>query len=119
MDCLCSCALAEDTEKAGSAVWEKFFETPAMLWVAVGTIAALSIMVLCISRSRKQWNARTVAFGALSVALSFVLSCIRLYRMPQGGSVTPGSMLPLMLFSTAFGVGPGLLTGMAEGRLQD
>ena len=30
-----------------------------------------------------------LAFGALSVALSFVLSCIRLFRMPNGGSVTP------------------------------
>ena len=55
---------------------------------------------------------------ALSVALSFVLSCIRLYRMPQGGSVTPASMLPIMLFSAVYGVGPGLLTGLVYGVLQ-
>ena len=59
-----------------------------------------------------------LSFGALSVALSFVLSCIRLYRMPQGGSVTPASMLPIMLFSAAYGVGPGLLTGLVYGVLQ-
>ena len=59
-----------------------------------------------------------LSFGALSVALSFVLSCIRLYRMPQGGSVTPASMLPIMLFSAAFGVGPGLLSGLVYGILQ-
>ena len=38
--------------------------------------------------------------------------------MPTGGSVTPGSMLPLMLFSVSFGVGPGLLAGLAYGLLQ-
>ena len=115
MNLLFTDALAE--ESGGSAVLEKFSETPATVWIAIGTLAALAAILLIIGRSRKQWNARTVAFGALSVALSFVLSCIRLYRMPQGGSVTPGSMLPLMLFSAAFGVGPGLLTGMAYGLL--
>lgn len=118
MDLLLVNALAEETGETGGAMLEKFAETPATLWIALGTLSALAIAVLVISRTRRQWNARTVAFGALAVALSFVLSCIRLYRMPQGGSVTPGSMLPLMLFSAVFGVGPGLLTGMAYGLLQ-
>ena len=38
--------------------------------------------------------------------------------MPTGGSVTPGSMLPLMLFSVAYGAGPGLLAGLVYGVLQ-
>lgn len=118
MELLFANALAEETEEIGGAALGKFSETPEMLWIALGTLSALAVAVLAISRTRRQWNARAVAFGALSVALSFVLSCIRLYRMPQGGSVTPGSMLPLMLFSAAFGVGPGLLTGMAYGLLQ-
>ena len=37
---------------------------------------------------------------------------------PTGGSVTPGSMLPLMLFSVAYGAGPGLLAGLVYGVLQ-
>ena len=59
-----------------------------------------------------------LSMGALSIALSFVLSCIRLFRMPTHGSVTPGSMLPLMLFSACYGIGPGLLAGLAYGVLQ-
>ena len=59
-----------------------------------------------------------LTYGALSIALSFVLSCIRLFRMPNGGSVTPASMLPVMLFSAAFGMGPGFLAGMVYGFLQ-
>ncbi|MBQ8537075.1 MAG: energy-coupled thiamine transporter ThiT, partial [Clostridia bacterium] len=38
--------------------------------------------------------------------------------MPQGGSVTLASMLPIMLFAAAYGVGPGLLVGAVYGLLQ-
>ena len=108
---LISAALAEEAEQAAEEVvakadptWaedlvSKFGKTPGTVWIAVGVLVALGVILLAI-------------------ALSFVLSCIRLYRMPQGGSVTPGSMLPLMLFSAAFGVGPGLLAGLAYGVLQ-
>ena len=99
-------------------VFSKFGKTSGIMWIAVGVIAALGIIFLVIGRSSKKWSAKMVAFGALSVALSFVLSCIRLYRMPTGGSVTPGSMLPLMLFSVSFGMGPGLVAGLAYGLLQ-
>ena len=96
----------------------KFGKTPSTVWIAVGVIVALGVILLAIGKSAKKWNAKMIAFGALAIALSFVLSCFRLYRMPQGGSVTPGSMLPIMLFSAAFGVGPGLLAGLAYGVLQ-
>ena len=99
-------------------LFSKFGNTPGTVWVSVGVIVALGVILLAVGRSAKRWNAKMVAFGALSIALSFVLSCIRLYRMPTGGSVTPGSMLPLMLFSVSFGVGPGLLAGLAYGLLQ-
>ncbi len=110
-------AVKADPTWAEEAV-KKFAETPGTVWIAVAVLVALGIILLVIGKSSKKWTAKTVAFGALAIALSFVLSCIRLYRMPQGGSVTPGSMLPIMLFSAAFGVGPGLLAGLAYGVLQ-
>ena len=99
-------------------LFSKFGKTSGTTWIIVGVIIALGIVFLEISRSYKKWNSKAIAYGALSVALSFVLSCIRLFRMPTGGSVTPGSMLPLMLFSVSFGVGPGFLAGLAYGLLQ-
>ena len=109
---------AEQTPTWGAELVEKFAETPGTVWVALAVMVMLAVILFVISKSQKKWNAKTIAFAALAIALSFVLSCFRLYRMPQGGSVTPGSMLPLMLFSAAFGVGPGLLAGMAYGVLQ-
>ncbi len=119
-------ALAEETGEAAAKAeptWteeavEKFAETPGTVWIALGVLVVLGVIVLSIGKTSKKWTAKKVAFGALAIALSFVLSCIRLYRMPQGGSVTPGSMLPIMLFSAAFGIGPGLTAGLAYGVLQ-
>ena len=111
-------AAAEAAPTWSHELVKKFGETPGTVWIAVLVLVALGAALLAITKSSKKWNARTVAFGAICIALSFVLSCFRLYRMPQGGSVTPGSMLPLMLFSAAFGIGPGLLAGLTYGVLQ-
>ncbi|MBR2823581.1 MAG: energy-coupled thiamine transporter ThiT [Clostridia bacterium] len=114
--------VAETAAAAPSGWWyqftKKFVETPSIVWIAVLVLVALGAILLAVSKSGKKWNARMVSFGALSMALSFVLSCARLYRMPSGGSITPASMLPLMLFAAAYGLGPGLLTGLAYGVLQ-
>ena len=55
---------------------------------------------------------------ALCMAMSFVLSYIKLYSMPLGGSVTLASMLPLLWYSNKFGVRNGLIAGAAYGLLQ-
>ena len=116
---------AEVVEQAAEAAptwaqtaFEKFGETPTSVWIILVVLVALAAVLLGITRTGKKWNAKMLSYGALSIALSFVLSCIRLYRMPQGGSVTPASMLPLMLFAAAYGVGPGMLAGLAYGVLQ-
>ena len=47
---------------------------------------------------------------AVMLALSFALSCAKLFEMPMGGSVTVASMLPVMLISVKYGVGVGVST---------
>lgn len=99
-------------------MFSKFGKTPLEAWITFGAILVLGLVMLVIFRNRQKWNTQMLTYGALSIALSFVLSCIRLFRMPNGGSVTPASMLPIMLFSAAFGVGPGFLAGIVYGFLQ-
>ena len=118
-------ALAEEAAEAAAAEpsWfetavKKLVETPLTVWIAILVLIALGVILLTVTKTSGKWNAKMLSFAALSIALSYVLSCIRLYRMPQGGSVTPASMLPLMLFAAAFGVGPGLLAGLVYGILQ-
>ena len=99
-------------------MFSKFGKTPLEAWITFGAILVLGLVLLVILRGRQKWNTQMLTYGALSIALSFVLSCIRLFRMPNGGSVTPASMLPIMLFSAAFGMGPGFLAGLVYGFLQ-
>ncbi len=122
---LFSSAIAEETAAAPEAqpgffetVFKKLTELPPTVWIALGVLAALGILLLVVCKNKPTLSARVISYGALSVALSFVLSCIRLYRMPQGGSVTPGSMLPVLFFSAGFGVVPGLVAGLIDGLLQ-
>ena len=39
---------------------------------------------------------------ALMIALAFVLSMIKLFHLPNGGSITPASMAPIMLISLLY-----------------
>jgi thiamine transporter len=58
------------------------------------------------------------ASGGMAVAMSLVLSLITVVRMPQGGSLTPASMLPVIFFSLAFGPLWGIGTCAVYGLLQ-
>ena len=60
---------------------------------------------------------RCLTEAAILVALSQVLSYIKLMELPNGGSLTP-AMFPLILFAVRWGLKPGLLSGFAFGALQ-
>lgn len=64
------------------------------------------------------WTTRMLATAAICIAMSFLLSYLKLFSMPTGGSITIVSMLPLMVFAWMYGVGPGFLAGAAYGLLQ-
>ena len=61
---------------------------------------------------------KSLVYGAISISLSFILSFITIVHMPQGGSITPASMLPLIIFAYSFGVIPGIIAGTVYGLLQ-
>ncbi|MDR3086320.1 MAG: energy-coupled thiamine transporter ThiT [Christensenellaceae bacterium] len=100
-----------------SFTFGKLGEQNPAVYAALAILAALFLALFFSARTVK-WNARMLAMASLCIALSFVLSCVRLYRMPQGGSITLASMLPVMLFAYAYGFGPGLVCALAYGLLQ-
>ena len=51
------------------------------------------------------------------VALSSVLHLIRVYTLPQGGSITAGSMIPIFLLALRRGPIIGVLGGVAFGLI--
>ena len=61
---------------------------------------------------------RALIESALLVGIGFVLSYIRFTIMPQGGSVTALSMLPLLMIGLRHGLKWGLLGGIVYAGLQ-
>jgi thiamine transporter len=59
-----------------------------------------------------------LTISALCIALAVVLSQVRLFQMPQGGSVTALSMLPIVLVGYWYGTKAGMTAGLAYGILR-
>ena len=62
-------------------------------------------------------NLRHLCEGAIMVAIAQILSYIKLWEMPWGGSIVL-AMVPIILFSVRWGLGSGLLAGFVFGVLQ-
>nr|WP_289765787.1 energy-coupled thiamine transporter ThiT [uncultured Acetatifactor sp.] len=63
-------------------------------------------------------SAKQLAFCAMAIALGTVLSNLKIYEFPFGGSITLFSMLIICLPGYWFGPEAGLITGVAYGVLQ-
>ena len=91
----------------------------ALYLLAAGLIVIAVVGALIIGRKdQKQFDTRSISYAAVCIALSFALSYIRPIHLPQGGSVTPASLLPLMIYSYMFGVKKGVFACFIYGILQ-
>ena len=96
----------------------KFEDVTLTGWILLAVLIACGVALLAIARSKQKWTPQMMANAAICMALSFVLSYIRLFKMPQGGSITPASLLPILAFAYYHGTVPGLVVGIAYGFLQ-
>ena len=95
------------------------------IWIiAVAAVILIAGALVLMRAMRKKhelqgsWTIRELSMAAMCLALAFLLSFIRIFALPQGGSVTPASMLPIMLFAYIYGTPKGLIVGLAYGLLQ-
>lgn len=87
-------------------------------WACMIGLVAAAFLLSKVFSKKKRISARTLTYGSVCIALSFILSFIKFYHWPQGGAITAGSMLPLIIFAFIFGPIPGILAGMVYGILQ-
>lgn len=97
----------------------KPLSTPLMYSLtAVLVIVTILLAVFFGKDNGTASQSKCLSYAGVCIALSFALSYIKLFSLPQGGSVTLASMLPLIIFSYIFGARKGLLAGVIYGVLQ-
>lgn len=84
----------------------------------ITTIAVIvMLMVLVAKTDKKKMDVNVMVKTAILIAIAYVLNQITLFRMPQGGSVTPFSMLFIVLAAYLFGAKQGVTAGIVFGLL--
>lgn len=104
----------------GDGYYNSDTSTVKQLALYIGALlTALSIVGLSLfDKSKLAFDSRSLAYAGVCVAMSFALSYIKLWDMPNGGSVTLVSLLPVMIYAFAFGAKKGVFVGFAYGVLQ-
>lgn len=91
---------------------KEIFSHPSTLFAILGII----ILIAVIFRIRKiKFTTKLIVQIAISVALSTILGIFKIYELPQGGSVTLGAMVPILLMAIFYGPEVGFLTGFIYG----
>ena len=91
------------------------------VWGVIALVIILCVVGFVAMKKNKTASSITTkmhVYGGMCVALSFVLSYIKVWRMPQGGSITLISMFPIILYALVFGPIAGIVAGIAYGFLQ-
>lgn len=85
----------------------------------ISVIAVIIVLfgVILYSGKGKPVDTKAVAVSAVLVALAIILNQLVIFRMPQGGSITAFSMVPIVCCAYFFGVRRGLMAGMCVGLI--
>lgn len=87
--------------------------------IYISLIIGIIMFIIYIREIRKtKFTTRLIFIIGIFTALAYVLNLIKFIRMPQGGSITLFSMLPVMVLSLLYGKGVGLTSGILLGFLK-
>jgi len=80
-------------------------------------LAVFAFIMAAIHVRRVKLTTPLMVNVAVMLAMTMVLHQLRLYHFPQGGSVTMGAMIPIVLVSYRYGSPVGVMTGFICGLL--
>ncbi|AKN33229.1 proton-coupled thiamine transporter YuaJ [Clostridium carboxidivorans P7] len=79
-------------------------------------LLALILFILFIAKVKNvKFNTHLITQIGIALALATILKIFRIYHLPQGGSVTLGSMIPIILMALLYGPEVGFITGFLYG----
>ena len=86
--------------------------------VAVIVLIAIIAVLFFKNGNAKKLTTQQLVTCAVALALAYVTSYIKLFKLPFGGSVTLFSMLFIVLIGYWYGPKVGILTGLVYGIFQ-
>ena len=86
--------------------------------ILLAAAALLLAAFLSGKNEKKTGRTKRLVFCAMSLAMGFLLSYVKLFHLPFGGAVTACSMLFIALAGYWYGPRTGLLTAFVYGMLQ-
>ena len=97
-------------------ILQSFFESLAGQ-IAILITLCITFYAILSNGGKEKTDTRMLVFSAVLIALSIVLNQLTLFRMPQGGSITAFSMLPIVVCGYLYGARRGVLAGICVGLL--
>ena len=83
---------------------------------AIFALLGLLVLIYAVLKVRKiKFTTQKITLIGVSIALATVLQLITILKLPQGGSVTAASMVPIVLIALFYGPEVGFLTGFLFG----
>ena len=111
-------AIMVEMSKYYEIVGEPYDADLVGLIVSAIIFMALIVVIYFLGDKRSISDTRSIVYGAVAIAMSFALSYIKFFEMPQGGSLTFASLLPLMIYCCMFGTRRGVIACLVYGVLQ-
>ena len=101
--------------------FSKLTGTNLIVLIAIPVIIIIGIVLLAklgTQQAKSVWTIKQIVVGAMCLALAYALSCIKIFELPNGGSFTPASMLPIFVFAYIYGPAKGLFVSFIYCLLQ-
>ena len=95
---------------------QAFFESTTGK-IAVIVVIIILLMLIAMGGKDKKTDIRALTISAMMVALATVLGMIKVFTMPQGGSVTLFSILPIAVCGYLLGTRRGVMAGFCVGLI--
>lgn len=93
--------------------FKTIFSSPLTLITLIGCAI---LLIAFIKFKSLKFNSKLIARIGLAIALAFILDMIKIYSLPNGGgSISLGSMIPIIIISFVYGPSIGLFTGFLFG----
>ena len=111
-------ATGDDFEPGNAPLLSSAAANTALYYILSAVLIALLILTAVFGKTDASYGTRSITYAAACIATSFALSYIKFFELPQAGSVTLASLVPVMLYSYMFGARNGVLCGVVYGLLQ-